>query len=121
MPKKRDNFSEANLAAAINAVLEDGVSKKSATLKFSVGRSTLQHRLKNPGCKKTCGPATVLSDEEESVLEKWIVESCKKGFPQRKEDLQINVKEFLDNNKRSSPFLNNYPGNYFCLNLYKLK
>lgn len=95
-------------------LLNDGLSKKCAALKFSVSRSTLQHRHKNPECKKTCGPATVFSEEEESVLEKWILQSSKRGFPQRKEDLQLSVKQFLDNNKRTSPFPNNYPGNCFC-------
>jgi len=50
MPRKRNHFSNANLAAAINAVLNEGLSKNSAALKYSVSRSTLQHRLKNPEC-----------------------------------------------------------------------
>jgi len=121
MPRKRHDFSHANLASAINAVLNEGLSKKSAALKFNVSRSTLQHRLKNPECKITCGSATVLSDEEETILENWILQSCKKGFPQRKEDLQLSVKQFLDKNQRTSPFLNNYPGNFiFNLILFKI-
>ncbi|KAF0714677.1 HTH CENPB-type domain-containing protein [Aphis craccivora] len=87
MPKKRNIFSEANLASAINAVLNDGPSKKAAARQFSVSRSTIQHRIKNPGCKITCGPAAVLSEEEEMMLEYWILECCFKGFPRRKEDL----------------------------------
>lgn len=113
MPRKREDFSHANLAAAINAVLNEGLSKKSAALKFKVSRSTLQHRLKHPYCKVTCGPATVLSEEEERILERWIIQSSRKGFPQRKEDLQLSVKQFLDKNQRKSPFPNNYPGDFF--------
>lgn len=121
MPRKRPDFSHANLENAINAVLNEGLSKKSAALKFKVSRSTLQHRLKNPESKTTCGPATVLSCEEETILEKWIHECCKKGFPQRKEDLQLSVKQFLDKNQRTSSFLNNYPGNFvFNLILFKI-
>lgn len=52
MPKKQDNFSEANLASAINAVLIDSMSKKSEAQTFSVSRSTLQNRLKKPDGKK---------------------------------------------------------------------
>jgi len=50
MPRKRNTFLEANLALAINAVLNDGLSKKAADRQFAVSRSTLQHRLKNPEC-----------------------------------------------------------------------
>lgn len=113
MPRKRENFSNANLESAINAVLNESLSKKSAAAKFKVSRSTLQHRLKNPNFTITRGPAIVLSSEEETVLEKWILQSCRKGFPQRKEDLQLSIKQFLDKNQHSSPYLNNYPGNLF--------
>lgn len=113
MPKKNINYNEKNLNNAINAVLYEGLSKKSAASKFSVSRSTLQYRIKNPECKVTCGPKTVLSKEEENVLEKWIIQCSRKGFPQRKEDLQLSVKEFLDKNERNSLFSNNYPGKLY--------
>lgn len=68
-----------------NAVLNEGLSKKSAATKFKISRSTLQHRLKNPNCKITCGPATILSSEEETVLEKWILhKAVEKDFPNEK-------------------------------------
>lgn len=57
--------------------------KKTTVFKFKVSRSTLQYRLKNPDCKITCGLATVKSDEEEAAPEEWILENCRKGFPQR--------------------------------------
>lgn len=116
MPKKRDNFSEDNLAFAINAVLNEGASKKAAAQKFSVSRSTLQHRLKNPDGKKTCGPNTVLNKEEELLLEKWIIECSLKGFPRRKEDLLESVKHFLDKNERPNPFKHNLPGMTILIN-----
>lgn len=112
MPRKRQPFSEENLTSAINAVLNEGVSKKAASLKFSVPRFTLQHRLKNPNGKKTCGPNTILNKNEEILLEKWILECSLKGFPRRKEDLLESVKHFSDKNKRPNPFKNNLPGTY---------
>lgn len=115
MPKKRENFCQLNITAAVNAVLNDGLSKKAAAKKFGISRSTLQFRLKNLNGKKTCGPATVLSDKEEELLQTWIVESCKKGFPRRKKDLQISVKQFLDINNRLTPFKNNMPGIDFVI------
>ncbi|KAL4153346.1 hypothetical protein QTP88_001179 [Uroleucon formosanum] len=111
MPKKRENFCQLNITAAVNAVLNDGLSKKAAAKKFGISRSTLQFRLKNLNGKTSCGPATVLSDKEEELLQTWIIESCKKGFPRRKEDLQMSVKQFLDINNRHTPFKNNMPGN----------
>ncbi|XP_025205825.1 uncharacterized protein LOC112602107, partial [Melanaphis sacchari] len=111
MPKKRENFCQLNITAAVNAVLNDGLSKKAAAKKFGISRSTLQFRLKNLNGKTSCGPATVLSDKEEELLQTWIIESCKKGFPRRKEDLQMSVKQFLDVNNRLTPFKNNMPGN----------
>ncbi|KAL4153947.1 hypothetical protein QTP88_001780 [Uroleucon formosanum] len=111
MPKKRENFCQLNITAAVNAVLNDGLSKKAAAKKFGISRSILQFRLKNLNGKTSCGPATVLSDKEEELLQTWIIESCKKGFPRRKEDLQMSVKQFLDINNRHTPFKNNMPGN----------
>jgi len=115
MPKKRENFCQLNITAAVNAVLNDGLSKKAAAKKFGISRSTLQFRLKNLNGKTSCGPATVLSDKEEELLQTWIIESCKKGFPRRKEDLQMSVKQFLDINNRHTPFKNNMPGIDFVI------
>jgi len=62
---------------------------------------------KKPECKKTCDPTAVLSEEEEIILENWILECSLKEFPRRKEDLQLSVKLFLDKNERPNPFKNN--------------
>jgi len=57
-----------------------------------------------------------LSDKEEELLQTWIVaESCKIGFPRRKEDLQMCVKQFLDINNGQTPFKNNMPGIDFVI------
>jgi len=90
MPRKRENFSQSNMDAAIDAFIS-GLSKKAAAQKYGIPRSTLQHRLKNPNMKFTCGPATVLTQDEEDLLQTWIIDSCKKGFPRRKEDLLNSV------------------------------
>lgn len=110
MPRKRENFSQSNIDAAVHAFLNNGLSKKAAAHKFGIPRSTLHHRLKNPHRKKTCGPATVLTEEEEDLLQNWIIDSCKKGFPRRKEDLLCSIQQFLETNERQNPFKNNLPG-----------
>lgn len=112
MPKKSSKFE--NINAAIKAIQVDGMSQKSAAKKFGVARSTLQFRLKNIDKQYiSCGPPTVLTTNEEKMLVKWLVESCMKGFPRRREDLQNSVKLFLDEQERKSPFKNNLPGNIY--------
>lgn len=118
MPKKSASFSDDNLAVAIHAV-ENGMSKKAASKQFNVARSTLQFRLKNKERPKfTCGPPSILTEGEEQILVKWLLQSSAKGFPRRREDLQQSVKQFLDGQGRTSPFKNNLPGkhyiNYLC-------
>lgn len=108
MPRSK-NFSEVNLLAAVQAV-HDGMSKKAAARQFGVARSTLIFRLKNPDQKTSCGPSAVLTKGEEDMLVKWIIDSSRKGFPRRKEDVQQSVKKFLDDEKRPNPFKNNLPG-----------
>jgi len=86
MPKKREAFSENNLVQATSAVLNDGLSKNGAAKLLKV---------KNPGGKTTCGPSSILTADDEKLLDTWILESCKKGFPQHKEDLQLRVKKMF--------------------------
>lgn len=114
MPKKTSNFD--NIDAALKAIHVDGMSQKSAAKKFGVARSTLQFRLKNTDNQNiSCGPSTVLTTNEEKTLVKWLLESCKKGFPRRREDLQNSVKLFLDEQERTSPFKNNLPGTLYII------
>ncbi|KAF9416053.1 hypothetical protein HW555_006465, partial [Spodoptera exigua] len=48
--------------------------------------------------------------KEENQLVQWIIESCRKGFPRRKEDVIQSVKLFLIANPRSNSFIENTPG-----------
>lgn len=90
------------------------MSQKSVAIKFGVVRSTLQFRLKNTDKQNiSCGHSTILATNEEITLVKWLLESCKKGFPRRREDLQNSVKLLLDEQERPSPFKNNLPGNIY--------
>lgn len=87
-----------------------GCKKKTAAKCFGVPRSTLQFRLSDQFRKTRHGPDTVLTTEEESLLVEWILDSYRKGFPRRKEDIQASVKNFLDDSKRPNRFKNNVPG-----------
>ncbi|KAJ4449860.1 hypothetical protein ANN_01266 [Periplaneta americana] len=41
-------------------------------------------------------------------MKKWIIDSCRKGFPRHKADVIASVKEFL--HKRPNQFIDNTPG-----------
>lgn len=108
--EKRMKYNAENLKMALDAV-KIGMSKKQAAKQFQVPRSTIQFRLRNP--EKTNprpGPSSVLTDTEENVLVNWIIQSSKRGFPRRKEDIQYSVSDFLRKAKRRSLFKNDLPG-----------
>lgn len=102
-------YDEETVKKAVEAIKE-GMSKKMASKKFGVPRSTLQFRLSDKFVKIRPGPTTVLSEEEEDVLVKWIKECSNKGFPQRKFNLKLSVQQFLIKTNRKSPFKSNLPG-----------
>lgn len=107
MPKF--NYKREALEAAL-ADVRNGMAKSAAAKKHGVPRSTIQFRLGNKFSTEELGPPPILTKEEETTLENWIVECCRKGFPRRKEDLQLSVQEFLTQNERPNPFKNNLPG-----------
>lgn len=105
---------EELIQKALNEI-KMGVTKKSIAKKYQIPRSTLQFRLGTKFSKIRHGPNTYLTANEEQLLVDWILESQAKGFPRRKVDLQISVKQFLDADKRPNPFKNNMPGNLLSL------
>lgn len=115
MPKVKKNlkynkkYTESTLQQALNEI-KSGVSKKQIAMKYGIPRSTLQFRLGPNFSKIELGHSTYLSKEEEDKLVSWILESHRKGFPRRKLDIQLSVKDFLDANRRPNPFRDNTPG-----------
>nr|CAI5829451.1 unnamed protein product [Callosobruchus analis] len=87
--------------------------KLQASRKHGISRQTLQFRLSKKFKRIGHGPSSYLTEEEEDVLQKWIMESYRKGFPQRRHDIQTSVKSFLDDNPRKNPFKNNIPGKHW--------
>nr|CAI5821863.1 unnamed protein product [Callosobruchus analis] len=86
--------------------------KLQAPRKHGIPRQTLQFRLSKKFKRIGHGPSSYLT-EEEDVLQKWIMESFRKGFPRRRHDIQTSVKSFLDANPRKNPFKNNIPGKHW--------
>lgn len=101
-------YSEAEIQTALKAIVE-GMPLREAARKFNIPRATLQFRKGDKFVKTGFGPNPVLTKEEEDMLEKWIIELGKKGFPRRKEDIQLSVQTFLEKHPRKNPFTNNFP------------
>lgn len=113
MPKhpKRESktYNEIKIQEALNEI-KRGMCKKTVAKKFGIPRSTLQFRLSDKFKKIRHGPNTYLTAEEEEIIVSWILDSCRKGFPRRKDDIVASVKKFLDENPRNTPFHDNTPG-----------
>ncbi|KAG8299336.1 hypothetical protein J6590_103626 [Homalodisca vitripennis] len=101
MPKER--YKPEALQAALNDVKNGLLSKKAASKKYGIPRATIQFRLSSKFTRAERGPPPILSKEEEDLLEKWIIDCSKKGFPRRKEDIQLRVQEFLTQNTLLPP------------------
>jgi len=100
-------YSDADLEKALECIQ---LGKREAARKFRIPRATLQFRLSNDFVKSRPGPQTVLSSQEEGQLVKWIMESSRKGFPKRKEDILKSVSLFLKKTPRPNCFAENTPG-----------
>lgn len=115
MPKRKTNdlnlksYDEETIQKALEEV-KQGMPKKTVAKKFGIPRSTLQFRLSSKFKKIRHGPDTYLTEDEETVIVSWILDSCRKGFPCRKDDIVASVKKFLDENPRNTPFHDNIPG-----------
>lgn len=102
--KKRPKFkyAEEAMQSALKAVQEGRMSSRKASCEFAVLFSTLQYKIK--------GKTTVLSHQEETLLERYIVANAKIGFPLNKRTLVETVQNIVTEDKKPNPFTNNRPG-----------
>ncbi|KAJ8931391.1 hypothetical protein NQ314_015701 [Rhamnusium bicolor] len=92
---------------AINAVRENGLSKKLAARQFGVPRSTLIRKLSGQApLLRKMGPPTELSKTEENIFVKWILAMAKKGFPVHKNNLILSVRKIVEESGRETKYLN---------------
>ncbi|CAK1603693.1 unnamed protein product [Parnassius mnemosyne] len=105
----KKKYTEEDLEAAIQAI-QNGMSKRAAAKVFGIPRGTLQFRLQGNFLKTRPGPPTILTNDEENTLVEWIIQSSRKGFPRRKEDLLHSVTDFLKKSPRPNNFIDNKPG-----------
>ncbi|XP_050498219.1 uncharacterized protein LOC126879210 [Diabrotica virgifera virgifera] len=106
------SYSEDDLKKAIEAVTQNGISRKAAARQFNVPRTTLIRKLYSPATTpRKMGPATELSEAEENVFENWVLAMARKGFPIHRQNLMLSVKKFLEETGRETKYLlNKTPG-----------
>ncbi|CAB3251777.1 unnamed protein product [Arctia plantaginis] len=56
------------------------------------------------------GPSTILSKEEENILEDWTIDMSNKHIPIAKDELLDSVQRVIIDKKQETPFTNNRPG-----------
>lgn len=107
-PKK--DYTPQQMGWAIEAVRK-GSKISDAAKKFNVPRITLHNKItgKSP-IECSMGPSTILSKEEEKILEVWIKDMADKHIPITKEELLDSVQRIVCDRNRATPFTNNRPG-----------
>ncbi|GBP41995.1 hypothetical protein EVAR_33799_1 [Eumeta japonica] len=107
-PKK--NYTLQQMGWVIKAVRK-GLKISEAAKKFNVPRITLHNKVtgKSPiECPMV--PSTILSKEEENILEIWIKEILDKHIPVTKEDLMDSVQRIIVDKNQETLSKNNRPG-----------
>lgn len=107
-PKKTGQYSEENVKQAL-AAIEAGMTITAAGKEFNIPRQTLSDKV-NKKHLGAVGKQPILTEDEESFLAEWIINSAKQGFPVTKEQLCNSVKGILDDLQRPNPFQDNRPG-----------
>lgn len=103
-------YSNEDVVNALKEV-DHGATIAASARKFGIPRSTLSEKRsgKHPiDCRM--GPDTVLTQDEENLLEEWIFHVSDAGFPVTKHQLLDSVQRILNKSKRKTVFTNNRPG-----------
>lgn len=104
------NYTDQDVYSALEEI-EKGASISESARKFGIPRSTLsEKRSGRHPIEHRMGPDTVLSQEEESCLQKWIFHIADSGFPITKDQLLDSVQMILNKAKRTTIFTDNRPG-----------
>lgn len=107
-PKK--NYTPQQMGWAIEAVRK-GAKISEAAKKFNVPRITLRNKITGISpIECPMGPSTILSKEEENILEDWIKDMANKHIPITKEELLDSVQRVIVDKNQETPFTNNRPG-----------
>lgn len=108
MPKV-PQYTKEQLEKALEDV-NRGLPVRAVAKKYSIPRATIHFKIKNPATKSNFGPLPFLATEKEKLLEEWIFDMGRRGFPRNAEDILDSVQTFLNEHPRETPFHENRPG-----------
>lgn len=106
-------YTEEDVRKALSEI-NDGASVSAMAKKYRIPRSTLSGKKvgKYPVAVRK-GPPTVLSQDEEQNIEKWLLHIADAGFPATKCQLLDSVQHLIKELKRKTPFENGRPGRHW--------
>ncbi|KOB59708.1 19.5g1 protein, partial [Operophtera brumata] len=107
-PKK--DYTPSQMSQAVQAVT-NGEKVAIAAKRFGVPRITLYNKItgKSP-LECPMGPGTYLTQHEENILEKWLLDMADRHMPVTKEELLDSVQRIITDKKQETPFVANRPG-----------
>ncbi|XP_033106069.1 uncharacterized protein LOC117108217 [Anneissia japonica] len=105
---------------AIERIQKGEISENRAAAIYGIPQATLWDKIhgRRPIVGK-CGPKTVLNEEEEEMLENWLVEMSRIGYPLTHVQLRDTVKKILDKDGRKNSFIDNRPGRKWTTLFFK--
>lgn len=107
-PKK--DYTPVQMSQAIQAV-KNGSKVAAAAKQYGVPRITLYNKISGISPQVcTMGPGTYLTQNEENVLEKWILDMADKHTPVTKEELIDSVQKIIIDKKVETLFVASRPG-----------
>ncbi|XP_012939228.2 uncharacterized protein LOC106012062 [Aplysia californica] len=104
-------YSQSSVEKALDAIQSKSLSIRQAAQTYGVPRSTLMDKLSGKYPVKRVAH-TVLTEEEETKLVKWVVACARLGDGKDREQLCRAVQGILNSEGRQTKFTNNKPG--FC-------
>ena len=87
------------------------ISANKASNVYGIPKGTVINKLhRGEDTKGKPGPDTVLTEEEEDLIAKWILDMAKVGYPLHPEDVKDTVKDIVVKLERKNTFTDNRPG-----------
>ncbi len=101
---KRAKKIHTNMGPAVKAAVEDGMSVSAAARQFNIPRVTLYDHTKGKyfGYDTAFGRERALTDEEESILVKYLVYMGESGFPLTRKMMKMFVIHIIKNSGRET-------------------
>ncbi|CAH2097857.1 unnamed protein product [Euphydryas editha] len=112
---KRLNYNQDNVKKALKAVKETGISLRKAAAAFGIPVATLarKNNLDPEKTKSKTGPGTVLSNDEEDSIAKWVLHRAEIGAPVTKSELLDNVQKYVKTIEKKTPFTDDRPSRHW--------